>query len=167
MKHRWLGIVGTVLFVGTVRPTHLVAQTERGPYARIAILRPHDGDTVDFEAGYIRHLEWHRQAKDTWAWYGWTIWAGQRAPWRRVWWGSAARPPVRGRRGLHRLPPAPATRPHNAYTRFNASSNCAASFGPVAPSSVGNASIVDAFVHPRRAPAKMRRRNKSPRSEAI
>ena len=24
-----------------------------GPYARIAILRPHDGDTVDFEAGYI------------------------------------------------------------------------------------------------------------------
>ena len=36
-----------------------------GPYARIAVLRPHDGDTVDFEAGYIRHLEWHRQADDT------------------------------------------------------------------------------------------------------
>ncbi|HEY3257983.1 MAG TPA: hypothetical protein VGJ64_03945 [Gemmatimonadaceae bacterium] len=52
-----------------------------GPYARIAILRPHDGDTVDFEAGYIRHLEWHRQAKDTWTWYGWTIWAGERQRW--------------------------------------------------------------------------------------
>jgi hypothetical protein len=49
-----------------------------GPYARISVLRPHDGDTVDFEAGYIRHLEWHRQAKDTWVWYGWTIWAGER-----------------------------------------------------------------------------------------
>jgi hypothetical protein len=57
------------------------AQTGRGPYARIAILRPHDGDTVDFEAGYIRHLEWHGQAKDTWAWYGWTVWAGERQRW--------------------------------------------------------------------------------------
>jgi hypothetical protein len=53
----------------------------QGPYARIAILRPHDGDTVDFEAGYIRHLEWHRQAKDTWTWFGWTIWAGERQRW--------------------------------------------------------------------------------------
>ena len=83
MKHRWLAIVGSalpVLLVGqTARSPE--AQTERGPYARIAVLRPHDGATVDFEAGYIRHLEWHRQAKDTWAWYGWTIWAGERQRW--------------------------------------------------------------------------------------
>jgi len=52
-----------------------------GPYARIAMLRPHDGDTVDFEAGYIRHLGWHRQVKDPWAWYGWTVWAGERQRW--------------------------------------------------------------------------------------
>jgi len=52
-----------------------------GPYARISILRPHNGHTVDFEAGYIRHLEWHRQARDTWVWYGWTIWAGERQRW--------------------------------------------------------------------------------------
>ena len=25
-------------------------------YARISFLRPHDGDTVDFEAGYTHHL---------------------------------------------------------------------------------------------------------------
>ncbi|MBI3405105.1 MAG: hypothetical protein HY046_06570 [Acidobacteria bacterium] len=81
MKHRWLVIVGTTLLFGAVLPTLLAAQTERGPYARIAVLRPHDGDTVEFEAGYIRHLEWHRQAKDTWAWYGWTIWAGDRQRW--------------------------------------------------------------------------------------
>ena len=54
---------------------------ERGPYARIAVLRPHDGDTVDFEAGYIRHLEWHSQARDPWVWYGWTVWAGERQRW--------------------------------------------------------------------------------------
>ena len=83
MKHRWLGIVGTVLPTLVVAQTgaQTGAQTERGPYARIAVLRPHDGDTVDFEAGYIRHLEFHRQARDTWAWYGWTIWAGERQRW--------------------------------------------------------------------------------------
>ena len=54
---------------------------QEGPYARISVLRPHDGDTVDFEAGYIRHLDWHRQAKDTWRWFGWTIWAGERQRW--------------------------------------------------------------------------------------
>jgi hypothetical protein len=50
MKRGWLGLVGAVL------PTLLGAQAGRGggPYARIAILRAHDGHTVDFEAGYIR-----------------------------------------------------------------------------------------------------------------
>jgi hypothetical protein len=89
MKHRWLGIVGAVLLVGTALPTLLVAQaspqigaqTGRGPYARLAILRPRDGHTVEFEAGYIRHLEWHRQARDPWAWYGWSVWAGERQRW--------------------------------------------------------------------------------------
>ncbi len=75
MKHHWLGVVFTMV------PTLLGAQTEPGPYARIAILRPHDGHTVDFEAGYIRHLEWHRQAKDTWVWYGWNVTFGDRQRW--------------------------------------------------------------------------------------
>jgi len=81
MKHRWLGIVGTLFFVFL---TPVVAQPgpqTDGPYARIAVLRPHDGDTIDFEAGYIRHLEFHRQAKDAWTWYGWTVWAGERQRW--------------------------------------------------------------------------------------
>ncbi len=83
MNHRWLGVVGTVL------PTLLVAQTGwglegqtgRGPYARIAILRPLDGQTVEFEAGYIRHLEWHREARDPWVWYGWGVTFGERQRW--------------------------------------------------------------------------------------
>jgi hypothetical protein len=81
MTPRWLRRLGPALLVVAVDGTGLVAQTERGPYARIAVLRPHDGDTVDFEAGYIRHLDFHRQAKDTWAWYGWTVWAGERQRW--------------------------------------------------------------------------------------
>ena len=81
MKQRWFGIVGPVLLAGTAFPALLAAQTERGPFARIATLRPNDGHTVDFEAGYIRHLEFHRRAKDPWVWYGWTVWAGERQRW--------------------------------------------------------------------------------------
>jgi len=83
MRHRWLAIV--VAALPALRIAQFVrspdARTGPGPYARIAFLRPHDGQTVDFEAGYIRHLDWHRQADDTWAWYGWTIWAGERQRW--------------------------------------------------------------------------------------
>lgn len=79
MKKRWLWIAGALL------PTLLFAQsgaqTERGPYARIAILRPHEGHTVEFEAGYIRHLAWHQQAGDTWVWYGWNVTFGERQRW--------------------------------------------------------------------------------------
>ena len=81
MKRRW--IVASVILSGTLFPALFVAQTTQtgqteqppGPYARIAILRALDGQTVDLEAGYIRHLEWHRQAKDTFRWYTYTVWA--------------------------------------------------------------------------------------------
>jgi hypothetical protein len=79
MRLRWLGLVSTL--IPTLLFAQSTAQTERGPYARIAVLRPLDGHTVEFEAGYIRHLAWHQQAKETWAWYGWTIWAGDRQRW--------------------------------------------------------------------------------------
>jgi hypothetical protein len=85
MKRRCLAIVGAVLpalAVAQSAQTGEVAMTTgHGPYARIAILRPHDGHTIDFEAGYVRHLEWHRQAKDPWVWYGWSVWAGERQRW--------------------------------------------------------------------------------------
>ena len=57
-----LGLIG--MFV----PALLTAQTGRGSYARIAVLRPLEGHTVEFEAGYIRHLGCHRQAGDPWVW---------------------------------------------------------------------------------------------------
>jgi hypothetical protein len=48
---------------------------ERGPYARIAIMRALDGHGVDWEAGYVRHLDWHRQVKDPFNWYSYSVWA--------------------------------------------------------------------------------------------
>lgn len=72
-----------VLFVFSafVLPWASNAQVGTGQYARIAVLRPFDGETVDFEAGYIRHLEWHKKVGDPWVWYGWSVWAGERQRW--------------------------------------------------------------------------------------
>lgn len=88
MEHRRRAPVAAFLIVlasgavaGAQGPPGSPSPTIDAPYARIAILRPHDGDTVDFEAGYIRHLAWHQQAKDMWAWYGWTITFGERQRW--------------------------------------------------------------------------------------
>jgi hypothetical protein len=85
MRRRWLAIALSLLPALAVDQSAQTGgpamTTGHGPFARIAILRPHEGDTVDFEAGYIRHLEWHRQARDPWVWYGWTIWAGERQRW--------------------------------------------------------------------------------------
>jgi hypothetical protein len=83
MKHRGLRIVGAMVVVSVVFPTLLIAQPvdmaqtaqAPGPYARIAIMRALDGQTVDWEAGYIRHLEWHRQVQDTFGWYSYSVWA--------------------------------------------------------------------------------------------
>lgn len=79
MKHRWLGVIGTALLGGIVFPTLLVSQTTRstqspGPYAVIGLMRAIDErHSVDLEAGYIRHLEWHRQVKDAFGWYSYSI----------------------------------------------------------------------------------------------
>jgi hypothetical protein len=73
----------TLLMCVVVAALPIVADQTRetGPYARIAFLHPRNGDTVDFEAGYIRHLAFHLQEKDSWVWYGWTVWAGERQRW--------------------------------------------------------------------------------------
>jgi hypothetical protein len=73
--------VTATLFVAAMSSTTAFAQTDEKVYARIAVLHPRDGHTIDFESGYIRHLAFHQQAKDPWTWYGWTVWAGERQRW--------------------------------------------------------------------------------------
>jgi hypothetical protein len=77
----WTGIAGTLLLVVALFSTLIIAQTGQdgqvhGPYARIAIMRARDErHNADLEAGYVRHLEWHRQVNDPFAWYSYSIWA--------------------------------------------------------------------------------------------
>jgi hypothetical protein len=82
MSRGWVGAIGVAILSGAAisfpAARQIPVDPERGPYARIALLRPHDGDTVDFEAGYMRHLDFDRQAKDRWVWYGWSMAAASR-----------------------------------------------------------------------------------------
>lgn len=72
-------IVGVAILAGSLLPTMLLSQTTHsnqapGPYALIGVFRAIDErHSVDLEAGYIRHLEWHRQAKDPFDWYSYSI----------------------------------------------------------------------------------------------
>jgi len=87
IMHGWIRILAVIVLVGAVRPTLLSSQTAEnnqaaGLYARIAIMRALDGHGVDWEAGYVRHLEWHRQAKDPFNWYSYSVWAsGEHQRW--------------------------------------------------------------------------------------
>ena len=51
------------------------AEYEYGPFARIAMLRPHDTQIYAWEQGYIRHLQWHAKNKETYNWYGYNLWS--------------------------------------------------------------------------------------------
>ena len=45
-------------------------------------MRAIEGHAVEWEEGYIRHLAWHRQAKDPFGWYSYSVWAsGERQRW--------------------------------------------------------------------------------------
>ena len=87
MKHRSTRIAGAAALVGAVFPALSISQTApegqvSGPYARIAIMRAVEGHSVEWEAGYIRHLGWHRQAKDPFNWYSYSVWAsGEHQRW--------------------------------------------------------------------------------------
>jgi len=73
-KRAWC-VLGLTLSASLVRSVPAAAQSEPGPYARIAIMRAIDGHAVEWEEGYIRHLEWHRQMKDPFKWYSYSVWA--------------------------------------------------------------------------------------------
>jgi hypothetical protein len=74
---RWLAatMVGALLLPETV-----LAESSSGPYARIAVLRPNDGDTVDFEAATFA-ISNASPSEGSWTWYGWTVWSGERQRW--------------------------------------------------------------------------------------
>jgi len=77
--NRWVGIVGVGILAGGLLPALLIPQATQssrtsGPYALIGFFRAiEERYSVELEAGYIHHLEWHRQVKDSFGWYGYSM----------------------------------------------------------------------------------------------
>ncbi|MBI3580037.1 MAG: hypothetical protein HY276_08785 [Ignavibacteriales bacterium] len=46
--------------------------------ASFAVWKPKDGLEQQFEAGYKKHLAWHKANGDKWNWYGWYVVSGPR-----------------------------------------------------------------------------------------
>jgi hypothetical protein len=75
MIHRSLGIASFTLLACTPPSGAVVTPPEDGPFARIAIMRASESHAVEWEEGYIRHLQWHRQVNDPFKWYSYSVWA--------------------------------------------------------------------------------------------
>ena len=75
---RYLLTLGLLLAIFPISKTPSKAQASTALAARMVTLKPKDGMQRQFEEGYKRHLEWHRQNKDKWTWYGWQVIAGDR-----------------------------------------------------------------------------------------
>src|SRR5215469_12287439 len=75
LKPLWIGIA-TFAMVAAAQEESPASTPKTGPFARIAVMRAFDeSHSVDMEAGYVRHLEWHRQVKDPFNWYSYSIWS--------------------------------------------------------------------------------------------
>jgi hypothetical protein len=54
------------------------AAAQTGNVARIVVWQMKPGLDRDFQEGYKRHLQWHRDNHDTWTWRGWILGSGDR-----------------------------------------------------------------------------------------
>ncbi len=70
MSIRWLSALIFVLSWPVLAADHGAAH--------FFFYRINPGDEAKFEAGYQRHLDWHRQHRDPLTWYGWTVEDGER-----------------------------------------------------------------------------------------
>lgn len=77
-----LQALATLAIAFTALPTFAADPTptlrDSGDAAHLFGYRPKDGMESQFDAGYKRHLEWHRTHNDPLVWYGWYITHGPR-----------------------------------------------------------------------------------------
>ena len=57
----------------------LIGSAQSRNLAQFVTWQPKPGMEKQFEEGYKKHLEWHRDHGDTWNWYGWFFLSGPRA----------------------------------------------------------------------------------------
>ncbi|HZI77611.1 MAG TPA: hypothetical protein VFD73_26925 [Gemmatimonadales bacterium] len=62
----------------SVLPSLLAAQSGKGPYLLVGVLRRLEGHDLAFDAGVAHHWQWHREHRDPYVWYAWNIRFSQR-----------------------------------------------------------------------------------------
>lgn len=67
-----------LVILATVIPSLVAAQTGKGPYVLLGVLRRLEGHDVAFDAGVARHWQWHRDHRDPYVWHAWDIRFGER-----------------------------------------------------------------------------------------
>ena len=55
------------------------AQEDRGDVGQVHFVKPKAGETLQWEAAYKKHVEWHRSKNDASSWPVWEIITGERA----------------------------------------------------------------------------------------
>jgi hypothetical protein len=55
--------------------------TAQSNMAYFTVWKPMPGEESNFEAGYKKHLQWHKDNGDKWSWYGWYVILGPRVGW--------------------------------------------------------------------------------------
>jgi hypothetical protein len=71
-------VLSVVLTAAHPGSSQEVPGSSPGPFARIVTIEPKAAQEAAFEAGYQRHLAWHRGQHDSWTWYGWSFVLGER-----------------------------------------------------------------------------------------
>jgi hypothetical protein len=77
MKSRG-GLIKIALTMAVALANVLPAATQNGNAARVVVWQMKPGRDRDFQEGYKRHLQWHRDNHDTWTWRGWILGSGDR-----------------------------------------------------------------------------------------
>jgi hypothetical protein len=62
-----------LVIIASILPSLLAAQTGKGPYLLVGVLRRLEGHDFAFDAGVAHHWQWHRDHRDPYVWYAWNI----------------------------------------------------------------------------------------------
>jgi hypothetical protein len=67
-----------LVIVAALVPSLMPAQTGKGPYVVLGVLRRLEGHDFAFDTGVALHWQWHRDHHDPYVWYAWNIRFGER-----------------------------------------------------------------------------------------
>src|SRR5262249_52792096 len=67
-----------LVMAAIVIPSLLAAQTGKGPYVLLGVLRRLEGHDLAFDAAVAPHWQGHRDHRDPYVWYAWNTRFGER-----------------------------------------------------------------------------------------